>query len=1011
MPLTATEKDRLTELRNKYPEQKQPEAPQPKPPSPLLSDPAGKRALASGISPVDVEAGVTTEGIRSVPVPEDDIFTPSPNLDDSENNRLEILTRKFRQQELPTIPPRAFKNTADEFVRAVARGTLNVGSGLLAQFADVGRASIFDVDKINELAEKAREISRKPKFQPGTDGGVRGFIVNAVGDALPFMAGTIAATLIGGPVAGFSVAYAVEGKNAYFDALDAGASQEEAELEGFVVGSINAALELLQVERVIRFAKSGKGTIGNIIQLAKAKSFANLKRTGKALGKEALKLSITEGVQEALQETTSTLAPALTGRPLPTFNEAIKRIGTAFLGGAVAGPILGGAGAVVQTMVASKGFEKKTTFSRKDVKEIFGVDRSTAEERQKLFNKVKAEIEAAGLEKGVEDARRIREEAEEAGEEARIEARQQEVQRLRVRESEKDRLEAQEREKVAPAEAEEVVAPPEEVAQPPKKKKGKKLVSEAEFQKLQAEEAEAQKVAEKPKKKGKKAEIAEVTPQAEIIIKSPLTPKGDFRKNVEDIHQKKNVLLPKKDQAAAKLKKFVSTVPEFAEKAEFTVQNGMLIFQDGGRFRFEPGTLGLKADQLKEGQVVKFDLESYGIKPPSAKKVEKAKALGLKAPAEAFGAKNKIVDKAEFEKLKAEETEAKPARGKRAKGFRKGSARIFTAKDITRAGKFGVYYFEGGLRKFADWSAQMVKTMGEAVRPHLEKIWAESKRDVEAFEAEPKKAEKETPSPAEAPKKAVRQKKGKKVEVAKPENLSTANTAKELNDELGKALSVKNLTMGEMREDLGLGNVPSAQRKKQQTSIDNAIKDKVPEKALRIATEVQESPRQMTDEEEAGLLVRSVQLRDEYEGAKKQITTTVSEAEKDMLNAEMNRVEAEFDIISRATKTAGTEIARALAFRRNFIDESYDILSVKTRARAAKGKELTETEVAKFEELVANLDIANEKIVELQAKMDEVTANNFVKVSKRSKRTVSQRNTDIENLGTKINQLLEQGCI
>ena len=810
MPLTTTEQDRLTKLRAKYPEQEPFEPEQPKLPSPLLRDPAGKRALAADISPTDVEAGVVEGGgIRSVPVPEDDVFERSPNLNEAENNRLEILQRKYRQQELPTIPPRAFKNTADEFVRAVARGTLNVGSGLLAEFADVGQASIFDVDKINEWAEKAREISRKPKFQPGTDGGVRGFVANAVGDALPFMAGTIAATLVAGPVAGFSVAYAVEGRNAYFDALDAGASEEDAELEGFVVGSINAALELLQIKRVIKFAKSGKGTIGNIVQLAKAKSFANLKRAGKALGKEALNLAITEGVQEALQETVSTLAPALTGRDLPEFNDAIKRIGMAFVGGAVAGPILGGAGAVVQSMVASKDFEKKTTFSRKDVKEIFGIDRSTAEERQKLFNQVKAEVEAAETPETVPEA-----------------------EPTAVAEQVPEKAEA-----IQPAEREESVVPQEEVAQPPKKKKGKKIVSEAEFKKLQAEEAEAQKVAKKPKKKGKKvkptttermnslrdqfsedavttateflsdenetfqeiedkfialdsegkgetaaakkfehqfidilerhlaekakpvtkpkkvakkpvkkAEIAEpepttakVTPPEEIIIKSPLTPKGDFRKNVEDIHQKRNVLLPKKDQAAAKLKKFVSTVPEFAEKAEFTVQNDMLIFQDGGRFRFEPGTLGLKADQLKEGQVVKFDLESYGIKPPSAKKIEKAKALGLKAPAKAFGAKNKIVDKAEFEKLKADEAKAKPARGKRAKGMRKGSARIFTAKDVARAGKFGIYYFEGGLRKFADWSAQMVKTMGEAVKPHLEKVWAESKREVEAFEVEPAK--------------------------------------------------------------------------------------------------------------------------------------------------------------------------------------------------------------------------------------------------------------------------------
>lgn len=290
-------------------------------------DEIGREAIAAGISPEDVRAGVTATGIRSVPIPQE----PTP-------------------PEKPTLPPREFQSTIDEFVRALGRGSLNVGSGLLAQFAEIGQGSIFDVEKIDELAVKAREISQKPKFQPGTDGGVKGFVANAVGDALPFMAGTIAATIVGGPAAGFGVAYSVEGKNAYFDALETGATQEQAEIEGFVVGSINAALELLQVERIIKFAKAGKGSLKSIARAAKDKA---LKRIGKAtakLGKEAVKLSITEGVQEALQETTSVLAPGITGRELASAKEAAKRIGQAALGGAVVGPILGGAGAVTQAI-------------------------------------------------------------------------------------------------------------------------------------------------------------------------------------------------------------------------------------------------------------------------------------------------------------------------------------------------------------------------------------------------------------------------------------------------------------------------------------------------------------------------------------------------------------------------------------------------------------------------------------------------------------------------------------
>ena len=296
----------------------------------LLQGPIGQEALEAGISPEEIQRGVTATGIRSVPVQPETV------------------------EEKPIRPPtRQFQGTADELIRALARGTLNVGSGLLTTFAQAAEpGAIFDVDRINDLAEKAREASQKPKFQPATDGGVKGFIANAVGDALPFMAATVAATLTGGPVAGFGVAFSVEGASAYSDALKDGATQKQAEIEGFIVGSINAALELLQVERVIKFAKTGKTSIKGIAKSAKQRALKKLIKQGKNLTKETIKLAITEGVQESLQETTAVLAPLTTGREIQKEGK-LQRIGQAGLGGAVAGVFLGGAGRVA-TSLATK---------------------------------------------------------------------------------------------------------------------------------------------------------------------------------------------------------------------------------------------------------------------------------------------------------------------------------------------------------------------------------------------------------------------------------------------------------------------------------------------------------------------------------------------------------------------------------------------------------------------------------------------------------------------------------
>ena len=51
------------------------------------------------------------------------------------------------------------------------------------------------------------------------------------------------------------------------------------------------------------------------------------------------------------------------------------------------------------------------------------------------------------------------------------------------------------------------------------------------------------------------------------------------------------------------------------------------------------------------------------------------------------------------------------------------------------------YHFEAGAREFVDWSKKMVEDAGEAVRPHLQKLWAEVNKGGTDAEAEKVKAE------------------------------------------------------------------------------------------------------------------------------------------------------------------------------------------------------------------------------------------------------------------------------
>ena len=148
-----------------------------------------------------------------------------------------------------------------------------------------------------------------------------------------------------------------------------------------------------------------------------------------------------------------------------------------------------------------------------------------------------------------------------------------------------------------------------------------------------------------------------------------------------------------------------------------------------------------------------------------------------------YGSQNTLISTEEYNALKAEES-AEELKGENRPGFRKGAARIFTAEDIVRAGKIGLYHFEAGLRQFKTWSTQMVKEFGEAVKPQLQKIWdgiQEKAVEVtqlkplpgetkDAFRARVRKARGIEVKPSKKAKKVVEQ---KDIVVEKPSEIKT----------------------------------------------------------------------------------------------------------------------------------------------------------------------------------------------------------------------------------------------
>lgn len=179
----------------------------------------------------------------------------------------------------------------------------------------------------------------------------------------------------------------------------------------------------------------------------------------------------------------------------------------------------------------------------------------------------------------------------------------------------------------------------------------------------------------------------------------------------------------------------------------------------------------------------------------------------------------------------------------------------------------------------------------------------------------------------------------RKIVTEKPEPLTT---------------SARKSQMAGDRAELDLPELPPAERKSWQTSLDNAK----PEKASVLADEVLTKPRALNDEETASLVVRAQQIKNEHSQVMKELGDATDPEQIATKRAQSEALEREFDRLTTATKASGTEKGRALASQKFTINQDFDLVSVLQRMKAAKGRELTSDERTKYESMVKERDQA-----------------------------------------------------
>jgi len=179
-------------------------------------------------------------------------------------------------------------------------------------------------------------------------------------------------------------------------------------------------------------------------------------------------------------------------------------------------------------------------------------------------------------------------------------------------------------------------------------------------------------------------------------------------------------------------------------------------------------------------------------------------------------------------------------------------------------------------------------------------------------------------------------------------------------------LAAKNASMDEARAAMGLPDINKpVVPLPQDVAEQQAIQERIPERAAGIAFDILAGKRKepLGTLEIAGMKVYGDRLNEVAARLSEDVNNlTLDEGERMTKAAELERVEQDFDLLSRALRQTGTEQGRALAQRKFAGKDDYRPLVVESRAAATKGKKLTTREKQKLNKATKELKAADEKL-------------------------------------------------
>lgn len=207
--------------------------------------------------------------------------------------------------------------------------------------------------------------------------------------------------------------------------------------------------------------------------------------------------------------------------------------------------------------------------------------------------------------------------------------------------------------------------------------------------------------------------------------------------------------------------------------------------------------------------------------------------------------------------------------------------------------------------------------------------------------------------------------------------------------ELPNVASTKQAILAENAQLMGLLEMGPHEEYSFQQALDSARAKGLPQKAIDLATDLDAHPRAMTPDEKAGAAIRMMELQQGYADAEKRKASVQTDTDRNLIQAEQDRIQTEFDKIRQAAHIYGGEWAgRALAFQKLVIQPDMTLLSVMSRAKQANdGKEVPtsrkvvlENETRKYNEAAQKVEQHDRADAEMtpeqrEAQVDKILAD------------------------------------